>query len=223
MKGTCLQFPIAEDLTNTGDKFSHSNKGTQAGKPHLDEVVTTLANLAPEENEIYSLVNLFSSMNSLHKIPPLAHDVLKKEPTLNPRAAPFPIFLPKDHLSLKSMDQNEIVMKKTSKAIKTRGKKTGKKRNQRLSKKKAKKVKFEEREQVESTNELEQVPLVKNFQNRTEGATIVVLLRDHGQTDLPVTPSAISDSINVILPDTAPLGAMDICPRLITQKAGEQF
>ncbi|KAJ1191947.1 hypothetical protein NDU88_001260 [Pleurodeles waltl] len=136
--GTSLQFPIVEDLTILGDKLSHFNKGTQAGKRHLDEVVTTPAILASDENKIYSLDNLFPSTNSLHNTTPLAHDVQKKEYALNPRAVPFPIFFPKDQLSIKLMEQNEIDMGQASKAIKTRGKKTGKKSNQRLSKKKSK-------------------------------------------------------------------------------------
>ncbi|KAJ1181107.1 hypothetical protein NDU88_006317 [Pleurodeles waltl] len=52
-------------------------------------------------------------------IPPLARDVLKKECTLNPRVVPFQIFLHKDHLSLKSMEQNEIEMEKDRKVTKT--------------------------------------------------------------------------------------------------------
>ncbi|KAJ1118246.1 hypothetical protein NDU88_006441 [Pleurodeles waltl] len=220
----------AGDLTNICDTPTHSNKGTQAGKPQLDKAVSTLANLATQDSEVYSLDNLFSSMRSACNIPPLVHDVHKKEPVLNPRVAPFPIFLPKDHLSSKLMERNEIEMEKASKSTNTRGKKVKKKRNWRDYKKKARKVKFEEREQMEHTDALEQVPSLENFQNGSEEGSLVLLQmpdmgssQDHKPTDFLAIPSATFDSIDVTLPDTSLLRATDTWPRLVTQNVGEKL
>ncbi|KAJ1194298.1 hypothetical protein NDU88_003587 [Pleurodeles waltl] len=163
---TCLKPSTAGDLTNIADMSTHSNKGTQGGKSQLDKAVPTLVIPASQESVVYSLDNLFPSMSSVCNTPLLDQDVQEKEPALNFQVALFPFFHPKDHFSLKSMDPNEIEMEKASKPTKIRGKKAGEKRNRGISKKKARKVKFEEREHVEFSDVQEQVPLNGELQER---------------------------------------------------------
>ncbi|KAJ1217999.1 hypothetical protein NDU88_005585 [Pleurodeles waltl] len=196
INGTCLQSLSARDLTNIGNMSTHSNKGTQAGKSQLDKAVLTPVNPTAQESEVYSLDNLFTTMSSVCNIPLVTQDAQNKEPALNRRVAPFPIFLPKDHLSTKLMERNEIEVEKGSKSTKIRGEKGGGKRNRRISKKKARKVKFEEREQVKCLDASELVPLIGNFQSESE-ETIPVLQqmpdmgssRDFRQTHSLVIPS----------------------------------
>ncbi|KAJ1210689.1 hypothetical protein NDU88_006051 [Pleurodeles waltl] len=210
--------------------FSHSNKGTQTGKSQLEKAVQMLANPAPQESVVYSLDNLFPSMSSVHNSPPVPQDVQKKEFALIPRAAPFTIFLPKDHSSFKLIELIGNEMEKAGKQIKIRGKNAREKRNQIITKKKARKVKFEEREDVGSADVQDQVPIMEKSQNGTEEVFPVLQQmpdmgssRDHRQTDYPVMPCGTFDSIDAIMPGTTSLRALDTCSILDIQNVGEKI
>ncbi|KAJ1123274.1 hypothetical protein NDU88_001747 [Pleurodeles waltl] len=144
---------------------TQSDKGTQAGKSQLDKAVPMLSNPAFQESMAYSLDNLFPSSSSVSNISSVVQDSRKREFAPNLRSVPFPIFLTKDHSSSKSTELNRNKFKKASKMIKLRGKKAGGKRNRQITKKMARKVKFEERKYVGSPDVQDRVPTMENSKN----------------------------------------------------------
>ncbi|KAJ1202547.1 hypothetical protein NDU88_006345 [Pleurodeles waltl] len=211
--GINLQYTSTEDLKMEDEKPALLDRGTQTqtGKSQVDKGASKIVIHASEENEIYSLDNLFSNSLSIHNTTPLDHIAQFKETIPTPRTVPFPIFLPKDHLRTKQVeqveqsDQIESDVGQARRISKIRGKKAGKKRNRRIVKKKERKVKFEEREQLEYSDTMKLGLPMKKSQNKTEGVLVAGQAQVLAQMDDPVTPM-----ISCVRPDSSSMFLIEL-------------
>ncbi|KAJ1188796.1 hypothetical protein NDU88_005553 [Pleurodeles waltl] len=201
--GISLQHTSTEDLKIEGEKPALLDRGTQTGKSQVNKGDSKIVIHAAEENEIYSLDNLFTNSLSIHNTTPLDYIAQFKETVPTPSTVPLPIFLPKDHLLIKQVerveqsDQIESDVGQDSRISKIRGKKAGKKRNWRIITEKERKVKFEEREKLEYPDTMKLGLPLKNSLNKTEGALVVGQAQVLAQIDDPVTPM-----ISCVRPDS---------------------
>ncbi|KAJ1108480.1 hypothetical protein NDU88_005856 [Pleurodeles waltl] len=187
--GINSQYTSTEDLKIEDERPALLDRGTQTGKSQVDKGDSNIVTHASEEND-----HLFTNSLSIQNTSPLNHIAQSKEMVPTPSTVPFRIFLPKDHLLIKQVkrveqsDQIEIDVRQASSISKRRGKKSGKKRNQRIIKNKEQKVKFEVREQLEYADTMKLGLPLKNSLNKTEGAFVVGQAQVLAQTDDPVTP-----------------------------------